>query len=93
MTTKVLTEQFHVRGLQTGQYGDGPKPSVEFWAKQAAVYVACLLGMKVAVVILFAVWPGIFDIGEWLLSWTGTDETIQVVLYVDFSYRSLHIGS
>lgn len=78
--TKVLTEQFNLRGLQSGQYGDGPKPSVQFWARQAAVYVLCLLLMKVAVVILFAIWPGIFDIGEWLLSWTGKSDWVQVVL-------------
>lgn len=79
-TTKVLTEQFHLHGLQTGQYGDGPKPSVKFWARQATVYVACLLGMKVVVIILFAIWPGIFDIGEWLLSWTGDSNWVQVVV-------------
>lgn len=79
-TTKVLTEQFHVHGLQTGQYGDGPKPSIKFWARQAAVYVFCLLGMKVVVVLLFAIWPGIFAIGEWLLSWTGNSDTVQVVV-------------
>ncbi|KAG8832997.1 hypothetical protein FRC17_000190 [Serendipita sp. 399] len=77
--TKVLTEQFGIRGLQTGQYGDGPKPSIAFWGRQAAVYVACLLGMKVAVIILFALWPAIFTIGEWLLSWTGNSGSVQVV--------------
>lgn len=79
-STKILTEQFHIHGLQSGQYGDGPKPSIRFWARQAAVYVACLLGMKIAVVILFAVWPGIFSIGEWLLSWTGNSDLVQVVV-------------
>ncbi|KIM29573.1 hypothetical protein M408DRAFT_67938, partial [Serendipita vermifera MAFF 305830] len=79
-TTKILTERFHLKGLETGQYGEGPKPSVKFWVRQAGVYVACLLGMKVAVVVLFAVWPGLFDIGEWLLSWTGDNETVQVVV-------------
>lgn len=82
--TKVLTEQFHIQGLQSGQYGDGPKPSVKFWSRQAAVYVGCLLGMKVVVVILFAIWPGIFDIGEWLLSWTGDSDWLQVVMWGPF---------
>ncbi|KAG8759443.1 hypothetical protein FRC14_005923 [Serendipita sp. 396] len=77
--TKILTEHLQIRGLQSGQYGDGPKPSPVFWARQAAVYVACLLGMKVAVIILFAVWPGIFAIGEWILSWIGNSDWAQVV--------------
>lgn len=69
-----------MKGLESGQYGDGPKPSITFWARQAGLYVACLLGMKLTVVLLFAVWPGIFDIGEWVLSWTKDNETVQVIL-------------
>lgn len=76
-----MTERFHLKGLESGQYGDGPKPDVKFWVRQAGLYVACLLGMKIIVILLFAVWPGLFDIGEWLLSWTGTNETAQVVVY------------
>lgn len=41
--------------------------------------------MKLVVVALFALFPGIFLIGEWLLSWTevGKDsDNIQIVLYV-----------
>lgn len=80
--TKLLTEYFHLPGFQSGQYGDGPKPSFSFWARQAAVYVCALLTMKLVVVILFAIWPGIFDIGEWLLSWTGSSDWAQVTVYV-----------
>ena len=39
--------------------------------------------MKLLVVALFAVWPGISSIGDWLLSWTivGDGDSVQVVLY------------
>ena len=79
-STKVLTEYFELPGFQSGQYGDGPKPSLTFWGRQAAVYVACLVVMKLAVVALFAVWPYIFTIGEWLLSWTGNSNMVQVIV-------------
>lgn len=36
--------------------------------------------MKVTVIALFAVWPGIFRIGDWLLSWTKGKDWIQVIL-------------
>jgi hypothetical protein len=36
--------------------------------------------MKLAVIALFAVWPGLFRFGDWLLSWTDGDAAIQVVL-------------
>ena len=41
--------------------------------------------MKLVVVVLFALWPGIFKIGEWLLSWLGNGDAAQVILQVSFS--------
>jgi hypothetical protein len=38
--------------------------------------------MKLVVVALFALWPGVFKIGEWLLSWLGDGDIAQVVLQV-----------
>ena len=79
-STKVLTDYFKLHGFKTGEYGDGPKPSLTYWGRQAMVYVACLLVMKLAVIALFVVWPYIFKIGEWLLSWTGNSNWAQVVV-------------
>lgn len=75
---KLFTDRLQLRGFQSGQYGD--PPSIVFWARQAAVYVFTILTMKLLVVGLFAVWPGIFTVGEWLLSWTGKDDRLQVIL-------------
>ena len=44
------------------------------------VYLSCLTVMKLVVVGLFALWPGIFKIGEWLLSWLGNGDSAQVIL-------------
>ena len=75
---KLFTDRLHLKGFQSGQYGD--PPSIVYWARQAAVYVSTILTMKLLVVGLFAVWPGIFDVGEWLLSWTGESDGLQIIL-------------
>lgn len=74
----LLSEKLQLKGFQSGQYGD--PPSMLFWARQAAVYVLALTTMKLLVVALFAIWPGIFKVGEWLLSWTGGGDAVQVIL-------------
>lgn len=40
--------------------------------------------MKLLVVVLLMLWPGIFKVGEWILSWTYLEEgdDVQVILYV-----------
>ncbi|KAG2088569.1 vacuolar membrane protein-domain-containing protein, partial [Suillus discolor] len=57
-----------------------------FWqcqkqARQAAVYVVALTTMKMLVVGLFTVWPGISKVGDWLLSWTaiGNGDAFQII--------------
>jgi len=35
--------------------------------------------MKLVVLGLFAIWPGIFKIGDWLLSWLGNKDAAQVI--------------
>jgi len=77
-TDKLLTGRLKLKGFKSGQYGD--PPSLKYWAKQASVYVFTILTMKLLVVGLFAAWPGIFDIAEYLLSWTSGHERIQVIL-------------
>ena len=73
-----LVDKLQLKGYQSGQYGTPPK--FTYWARQAAVYVAVLTTMKLMVVGVFALWPGIISIGEWLLKWTGTNEDVQVIL-------------
>ncbi|KAH7923663.1 hypothetical protein BV22DRAFT_1130483 [Leucogyrophana mollusca] len=75
----LLTKKLRLKGFESGQYGT--PPSMRFWARQAAVYVLALTTMKLLVVALFAAWPGISKVGDWLLSWTsiGKGETVQVI--------------
>lgn len=80
MSTYVLTEKLHLKGFESGKYGN--PPSMSYWVRQTAVYVFSLTTMKLAVLALFALWPGIFKMGEWLLSFLGTNEAAQVILYV-----------
>ncbi|KII95262.1 hypothetical protein PLICRDRAFT_208245 [Plicaturopsis crispa FD-325 SS-3] len=80
LVTFVFTEKLRYKGFESGQYGS--PPSIKYWGKQAAVYVLSLTTMKLLVVGLFALFPGIFKIGEWLLSWTrgGDDkEYVQII--------------
>jgi len=78
----VLTGKLNLKGFESGQYGT--PPSIFFWARQAAVYVLSLTSMKLLVLLLLALFPGIYDVGEWLLSWTWTGEgdALQVILCV-----------
>lgn len=76
--TWLLDTKLRLKGFRSGDYGGVP-PSKLYWARQAAVYVSSLLLMKLAVVALFAVWPGLFQFGDWLLSWTSGSAALQVV--------------
>ncbi|KAF8709451.1 vacuolar membrane protein [Rhizoctonia solani] len=76
--TWLLATKLKLKGFRSGDYGGVP-PSKVYWLRQATVYVTALLLMKLSVVALFAVWPGLFTIGDWLLSWTDGDASIQVV--------------
>ncbi|KIO12408.1 hypothetical protein M404DRAFT_993402 [Pisolithus tinctorius Marx 270] len=78
-TTFVLLKKLHLKGFRSGQYGN--PPSFAYWVRQAAVYVFALTTMKLLVVALFAIWPGTFELGDWLLGWTniGEGESFQVI--------------
>lgn len=82
--TRLFTENFQLKGFESGIYGD--PPSFQFWIRQAALYLLSLTTMKVVVVTFLALFPGVFDFGEWLLKWTwlGEEADFQVVLYVNF---------
>jgi hypothetical protein len=76
--TSTLTHRFHLAGFESGKYGD--PPSFNYWLRQAIVYVVSITIMKLLVVGLFAAWPGIFNLGHWLLSWTGEGSSFQIIL-------------
>lgn len=85
LLTYLFSDKLGLKGFESGVYGS--PPSIKFWARQAAIYVLALTTMKMLVVGLFALFPGIFQIGEWILSWTWTEDgdTVQVILYVPLS--------
>ena len=78
VATFVLTEKFHLKGFESGVYGT--PPSINYWFRQAAVYVFALTTMKLLVIGLLTAWPGIFKLGYWLLSWTVGGNSLQVML-------------
>lgn len=78
--TRLLSEKLSLEGFKSGEYGS--PPSIACWIRQLVVYVSCLSVMKLTVLGLFALWPGIFKIGEWLLSWLGYGDSAQVILWV-----------
>ncbi|KDQ08880.1 hypothetical protein BOTBODRAFT_148497 [Botryobasidium botryosum FD-172 SS1] len=73
----ILTVRLKLDGFTSGLYGE--PPSYKFWLRQAAVYVCALLAMKITVVVMFAVFPWLYDVGEWLISWTGDKGGVQVI--------------
>ncbi|KAF8607719.1 hypothetical protein BDV93DRAFT_519738, partial [Ceratobasidium sp. AG-I] len=77
--TWLLTTKMQLKGFRSGDYGGVP-PSKIYWMRQATVYIGALLFMKLAVVGLFALWPGLFRVGDWLLSWTGGNSALQVIV-------------
>ncbi|PPQ92346.1 hypothetical protein CVT25_008696 [Psilocybe cyanescens] len=77
--TNLFTEKFHMKGFESGVYGN--PPSFKYWARQAAIYVLALTTMKAVVITFLIFFPGIYVAGEWLLSWTwtGDGDSLQVV--------------
>ncbi|KAJ7068670.1 vacuolar membrane protein-domain-containing protein [Mycena amicta] len=77
--TFIMTEKFKLKGFESGVYGT--PPSSKYWLRQATIYVCALCTMKLMVLGLLALLPGLFTLGAWLLSWTWTGEgdSLQVV--------------
>ncbi|KAF7332362.1 hypothetical protein MKEN_00117900 [Mycena kentingensis (nom. inval.)] len=77
--TFVMVEKLHLKGFESGVYGT--PPSFQFWLRQATIYVCALCTMKLLVIGLLALLPGLFTLGAWLLSWTwtGDGDALQVV--------------
>jgi hypothetical protein len=79
LVTFFFTEKCGFKGFETGKYGS--PPSIGYWFRQLSVYVFSLTTMKLLVVALFVLWPGVFKLGEWLLSFLGPTDAAQVILY------------
>ncbi|EPQ59190.1 hypothetical protein GLOTRDRAFT_136127 [Gloeophyllum trabeum ATCC 11539] len=77
LSTNLLTVKLNLKGFESGQYGN--PPSINYWARQAVVYVLAITTMKLLVIALFALFPGIFQIGAWLLTWLGPTDAVQVI--------------
>ena len=77
--TYVFSEKLQLKGFESGVYGD--PPSFKYWPRQAALYVLSLMTMKLFVIGLLILFPFLFTIGEWLLSWTADGDALQVILY------------
>lgn len=88
--THLFSEKLQLKGFESGIYGT--PPSVKYWARQAALYVLSLTTMKLIVILILILFPGIFLVGEWLLSWTrvGEGDSIQVILCVIFIFPHPH---
>lgn len=80
--TYLAVERLSLEGFQSGVYGK--PPAFVYWTKQTALYVVALTTMKFLVIGLLAIFPGLFVIGAWLLSWTksGKGDSLQVILFV-----------
>jgi len=80
LLTYIAKEKLGLRGFDSGVYGS--PPLIKYLARQAAIYVLALTTMKLMAIGFLALWPGIFKIGEWILSWTYAKDgdMVQVVL-------------
>lgn len=78
--THIFSEKLHYNGFESGVYGTPPR--FKFWARQAVLYVVALTTMKFLVIGLLGLFPGLFKLGAWLLSWTwtGDGDAVQVIL-------------
>ncbi|PWZ03383.1 hypothetical protein BCV70DRAFT_197599 [Testicularia cyperi] len=59
--------------------GRRARPKLEYWLKQLGTYLFVLLLMKMAVLLLFGLFPFLFDVGSWILGLFGSHKDIQVL--------------
>jgi hypothetical protein len=87
--SNTLTHRFGWAGFESGKYGTPLRYT--FWIRQTLIYILSITTMKLVVVGIFALFPYIFSIGQWLLSWTGDGSNIQIVLLVSYSSTCVHV--
>jgi hypothetical protein len=71
LLTWLFTDKLQFKGFQSGQSEYGSPPSLNYWARQAAVHVVSLTSMRLFVVLLLASRRRLLDIGAWVLSLVG----------------------
>ncbi|EUC32615.1 hypothetical protein COCCADRAFT_98309 [Bipolaris zeicola 26-R-13] len=62
--------------IRSGNYGHPPRAT--WWLKQSIIYFLGLIGMKLCVLVLFALLPWIAWIGDWALRWTEGNTALQI---------------
>ncbi|SPO21498.1 related to Vacuolar membrane protein [Ustilago trichophora] len=55
------------------------RPKIEYWFKQLGSYLFVLFLMKMAVLVIFAIFPFLFDVGSWILGFFGNHKDFQVL--------------
>ncbi|KAJ2549536.1 hypothetical protein GGH95_006228, partial [Coemansia sp. RSA 1836] len=60
-----LAQRFNVKGLESGHYGD--PPSWKRWIKQASIFCASMVCMKLTVVLLITLLPLLVGLGDLVL--------------------------
>ncbi|KAJ1019428.1 hypothetical protein NDA16_004545 [Ustilago loliicola] len=55
------------------------KPRFEYWLKQLGSYLFVLFLMKMAVLIVLAIFPFLYDVGSWILGLFGSHKDFQVL--------------
>lgn len=69
-------------GITSGYYGEPPNWS--YWAKQSFLYFSGLMTMKIVVALIFAIFPWLGVVGDFLLGWTEKNEKLQVFFVMFF---------
>ncbi|KAJ2493817.1 hypothetical protein IWW37_000203 [Coemansia sp. RSA 2050] len=60
-----LAQRLNVKGLESGHYGD--PPSWKRWIKQASIFCASMISMKLTVVLLITLFPVLVGLGDLIL--------------------------
>ncbi|KAG4305764.1 hypothetical protein PORY_000674 [Pneumocystis oryctolagi] len=63
-------------GTKSGDY-DGDPPRIAWWWKQMLIYILCLIFMKISIIPILKI-PVLDNIANWLLSWTISQEKLQI---------------
>ncbi|KAH6644172.1 FK506-binding protein 2 precursor [Boeremia exigua] len=62
--------------IRSGNYGHPPRAT--WWLKQSFIYFLGLIGMKLCVLVIFALLPWIAWVGDWALRWTEGNTALQI---------------
>ncbi|KXS11050.1 hypothetical protein M427DRAFT_158615 [Gonapodya prolifera JEL478] len=66
----LLLTRLHISDITSGQYGpDATRPSLVAWVKQTVVFLMCLFGVKVVVVLLIGGGGWLVSFGAWVVGW------------------------